>query len=58
MQETQTQRTQRKNMYISYVLAHAKGIEDTEALIKEADMKWEQQNNPEIHRELNHWKMR
>jgi hypothetical protein len=44
MQETKTQREQRKNMYISYVLAHAKGAEDFEDILQEASQKWENEN--------------
>jgi hypothetical protein len=44
MQETKTQKEERKNMYISYVLAHAKGMGDSKALIKEASLKWEKNN--------------
>jgi predicted transcriptional regulator len=58
MQETQTQKEERKNMYISYVLAHAKGMSDREVLIKEAVMEWEKHNTIKISQELNIWKMR
>lgn len=57
MSETKTQREERKDMYISYVLAHARGISDTDILVKEASMKWEN-SNKEIFQELNIWKMR
>lgn len=57
MLETKTQREERKDMYISYVLAHARGISDINILVKEASEKWEN-NNKEIFQELNIWKMR
>ena len=58
MQETKIQQEERKKMYISYVLAHARGVRDKEPIIKEAALKWEK-NNPEIFQELNSmWKMR
>jgi len=44
MQETKTQREERKNMYISYVLAHARGMENSKMLIGEATIKWEEGN--------------
>ena len=58
MQETQNQREERKNMYISYVLAHARGVEDFEVLINESISKWEEHNEIKISKELNIWKMR
>lgn len=42
--EKEKEREKRKNIYISYVLAHAKGVEDYKALIEEAIEKWEQNN--------------
>jgi len=57
MPETKTQKEERKNMYISHVLAHARGMGDTDILVKEASIKWEE-NNKEIFQELNIWKMR
>ena len=45
MQETKEQREERKNMYISYVLARAKGMGDVEDIIKEASLKWENENH-------------
>lgn len=44
MLETKTQREERKDMYISYVLAHARGIGNTDILVKEASIKWEESN--------------
>ncbi len=38
------EREKRKNMYISYVLAHAKGTENYETLIEEASHQWEGSN--------------
>lgn len=58
MSETKIQREERKNMYISYVLAHSHGMENTELLIKEATLKWEKNNEIKISHELNIWKMR
>lgn len=58
MSETTTQREERKNMYISHVMARAKGVEDYEMLIKEAILKWEKHNEIKISQELNIWKMR
>ena len=58
MPETKTQREERKNMYISYVLARAKGVEDCKMLIEEAILKWEKHNEIKISQELNIWKMR
>ena len=58
MSETRTQREERKNMYISYVLARAKGVEDCKMLIEEAILKWEKHNEIKISQELNIWKMR
>jgi hypothetical protein len=58
MSETRTQREERKNMYISYVLARAKGVEDCKMLIEEAILKWEKHNEIKISQELNMWRMR
>jgi hypothetical protein len=44
MQETKTQREKRKNMYISYVLAHARGMGNSKMLIREATIRWEKGN--------------
>jgi hypothetical protein len=44
VKETKEKRQERKNMYISYVLAHAKGVEDQTMLIKEVILKWEESN--------------
>lgn len=59
MQETNIQRKERRNRYISYVLAHTgRGVRDRDPIIKEATLKWEN-NNPEIFQEVNRmWKMR
>ena len=58
MPETKTQREERKNLYISYVLSHARGMDNTDMLVKEAAMKWEKHNEIKISQELNILKMR